>query len=156
MTYWRRIGLLVLGLAAWGCTLATPTTAQWDEVAARDVRAQVESTMNAFVSMDLETFRAGLAEDVVAYEMDLENRQLRLGSRDEVIRWAAAEVMSNEVTRQTVWTFCRLPGRRLEANKVIPSRIDSGILTAGNLGVAEQVLAPSIGHDAAIGCDVSG
>jgi ketosteroid isomerase-like protein len=90
VTDWKRLSLLVLVLGAWGCTPAPPTTAQWDEVAAQEVRTQVEGTMNAFVSMDLERFRAGLSEDVVAFEMDLENKPVRLGSRDEVGRWAEA------------------------------------------------------------------
>ena len=56
--------------------------------APQDVRAQVEATMGAFASMDLEGFKAGLAEDVVAFEMDLEGKPVRLGSRDDAVRYA--------------------------------------------------------------------
>ena len=58
------------------------------ERAPQDVRAQVERTMGAFVSMDLEGFAAGLAEDVVAFEIDLEGKPVRLGSRDDAVRYA--------------------------------------------------------------------
>ncbi len=54
----------------------------------QEVRAQVERTMHAFVSMDLEGFKAGLAEDVVSFEMDMESKPVRLGSCDDVVRWA--------------------------------------------------------------------
>ena len=67
-----------------------PTTVQWNDAAAQGVRAQVEGTMGAFVSMDLEGFKAGLAEEVVAFEMDLEGKPVRLGSRDEALRYAEA------------------------------------------------------------------
>ena len=56
----------------------------------RTARTQVEGTMNAFVSMDIERFKAGLADDVVSFEMDLENKPVRFGSRNEVVRWAEA------------------------------------------------------------------
>lgn len=38
--------------------------------------------------MNLEVLRAGLAQDVVAFEMDMESKPVRLGSRAEVLRWA--------------------------------------------------------------------
>ena len=64
------------------------TTAQWNDAATQEVRAQVEKTMGAFASMDLEGFKAGLAEDVVAFEMDLEGKPVRLGSRGDAVRYA--------------------------------------------------------------------
>lgn len=83
---------LLLGLAASivACAPAppAPTTVQWDTATAREVRAQVEKTMTAFAAMDLETFEAGLAGDVTAFELDLDNKPLRLGSRTEAIRFA--------------------------------------------------------------------
>jgi len=66
----------------------TEPTAQWNDAAMQEVRAQVERTMGAFVSMDLDGFKAGLAEDVVAFEMDLEGKPVRLGSRDDAVRFA--------------------------------------------------------------------
>lgn len=86
----KRLTFIVLVLGAGGCTAAPPPTAQWNDIAAQEVRTQVEGTMNAFVSMDVERFKAGLAEDVVSFEMDLENKPVRLGSRDEVVRWTEA------------------------------------------------------------------
>ena len=46
--------------------------------------------MDAFASADLDGFKSGLAEDVVAFEMDLEGKPVRLGSREDVVRYAEA------------------------------------------------------------------
>jgi ketosteroid isomerase-like protein len=54
------------------------------------VRAQVRKTMDAFAAMDAATFKAGLASGVTAYEADLENKPVRLGSRDEAVKFAEA------------------------------------------------------------------
>jgi ketosteroid isomerase-like protein len=51
---------------------------------------QVTRTMDSFVAMDVEALQVGLAEDVTAFEMDLEGNPIRLWSRDEVAGWAAA------------------------------------------------------------------
>jgi len=82
--------LSLLVASAGGCTRAPETTetVQWNDAATQEVRLQVEKTMNAFAAMDLEGFKGGLAGDVVSFEMDLENKPLRLGSRDEAIRFA--------------------------------------------------------------------
>lgn len=69
-------------------TSQVPNTEQWDYAATQEVSAQVERTMGDFASMNLEGFKAGLAEDVVAFEMDLESKPVRLGSRTDVVRWA--------------------------------------------------------------------
>lgn len=61
---------------------------EWDEAAAGEVRAQVERTMQAFAAMDREAFAAGLAADVVSFEIDLEGKPVRLGSRDDAVRYA--------------------------------------------------------------------
>src|SRR5712691_3473731 len=76
---WTRVIVLVTLL---GACAGEPTRAP------QEVRAQVERTMGAFASMDLQGFKAGLAEDVVAFEMDLEGKPVRLGSRDEAVRFA--------------------------------------------------------------------
>ena len=52
------------------------------------IREEVEKTMRAFVSMNLESFKAGLVEDVVAFEIDLEGKPVRLGSRNDVVKYA--------------------------------------------------------------------
>ena len=89
---WMRIAFIVPVLGAIGCTPApqVPITVQWNDAAAQEVRTQVEATMDAFVAMDVERFKAGLTQDVVAFEMDLENKLVRFGSRDEVVHWAEA------------------------------------------------------------------
>lgn len=61
---------------------------QWNDAAKKDVSAQVEKTMGAFAAMDLEAFKAGLAEDVVSFEVDLENKPVRLRSRADAVRFA--------------------------------------------------------------------
>ena len=66
-----------------------PDTVQWNDAATQEARAQVERTMGAFASMDLEGFKAGLAEGVVAFEIDMEGKPVRLASRDEAARFAA-------------------------------------------------------------------
>lgn len=68
------------------CACATGSTPE--PQAAVDVRAQVQKTMGAFVAMDLEGFKAGLTEDVVAFEMDMEGRPVRLASRGDAGRYA--------------------------------------------------------------------
>lgn len=65
-----------------------PTSEQTDDAATQEVSAQVEGTMGAFPSMNLDALRSGLAQDVVAFEMDMESKPVRLGSRAEVLRWA--------------------------------------------------------------------
>ena len=71
-------------------TPRTSTIAEWSEGATQDVRAQVQRTMGAFASADLDGFKSGLTEDVVAFEMDLEGKPVRLGSREDVLRYAEA------------------------------------------------------------------
>ncbi|MBI5745801.1 MAG: nuclear transport factor 2 family protein [Nitrospirae bacterium] len=89
---WIRITFLLPVLGALGCTPApqAPTKVQWNDAVAQEVRTQVEGTMGAFVAMDVERFKAGLTEDVVSFEMDMENKPVRFGSRDEVVRWVEA------------------------------------------------------------------
>ncbi len=87
----RRMSTLVAVLLACGCVRAAVSSAvQWNDTAASEAREQVKETMNAFASMDLESFQTGLVPDVVAFEMDLENKPVRLGSREEVVRWVEA------------------------------------------------------------------
>ncbi len=58
------------------------------QYSATQVREQVEETMNAFAALDLEGFMTGLADKVSAFEMDLENKSLRLESREDIVSWA--------------------------------------------------------------------
>lgn len=77
--------LLAMLLAAFA---VSPAGAQSDDAANKEAQAQVEKTMNAFAAMDLEALKAALTEDVVAFEMDLAGKPVRLGSRAEVLRFA--------------------------------------------------------------------
>ncbi len=52
-----------------------------------DLRAQVEKTMRAFETMNAGAFE-NLAESVTAFEMDLDGKPVRLGSREDVVRYA--------------------------------------------------------------------
>lgn len=72
--------------------LQTLTITTWNEAATQDARAQVEAMMNAFAAMDLQRFEAGLAHEVVGFELDLENKPVRLGSRSEVMSWVSGIV----------------------------------------------------------------
>lgn len=88
----RRMVLLAILLAACAGETTpaeqTPAAVQRNDAAAREARAQVEKTMTAFAAMDREGFKAGLAEDVVAFEINLESKPVRLASRDESVRFA--------------------------------------------------------------------
>ena len=92
----RVTGIILLAAVLTACdgkptpTLLTSTIAEWDDGATQEVRAQVRRTMDAFASADLDGFKSGLAEDVVAFEMDLEGKPVRLGSREDVVRYAEA------------------------------------------------------------------
>jgi ketosteroid isomerase-like protein len=61
---------------------------QWSDSAAQQARAEVVRTMNAFASMNVNTFKAGLDEGVVAFEMDGEGKPVRLGSRGAAVQYA--------------------------------------------------------------------
>lgn len=88
----RTLMMLCLSLVLGACARQpTPvshqsTVVQWDSTAAREVRTQVEETMGAFASMNVDSFKAGLAEDVVGFEVDLDGKPVRLGS--EAVRFA--------------------------------------------------------------------
>ena len=74
-----------------------PTGGDWDEAAAREAKAEVQKGMNAFAAMDRETFKAGIAAEIVGYDLDLENQPVRLGSRDEAL--AYFDAMSAQVKK---------------------------------------------------------
>ena len=65
-----------------------PPTTHWNDAATADVKAQVERTMNAFAAMNVDSVKAGLAPDVTAFETDLDGKPVRLGSRDDVVKFA--------------------------------------------------------------------
>ena len=90
----RRTWTVLLATVLTACTgkpmPGTSAITEWKEDAAQEVRAQVQRTMAAFASGDLEGFKSGLADDVVAFEMDLESKPVRLGSREDVVHFAEA------------------------------------------------------------------
>ncbi len=53
-----------------------------------DLRAQVEKTMRSFEAMNAEAFRNNLDDGVTAFELDLEGKPVRLGSREEAVHYA--------------------------------------------------------------------
>jgi len=87
-------GLLVgvLLVTTLGACATVPTTARWDDSAARAAGAAVREMAQAFETMNLERVKTALAHDgfVATYELDLEGKPVRLGSRDEVIGYAEA------------------------------------------------------------------
>jgi ketosteroid isomerase-like protein len=118
----RIITLLTL-LTLCACAQAkqeTPSTVQWDEAATQEVRAQVDKAMAAFAAMDSAGFTEGLAEDVVAYEFDFENKPVRLASRTDAGRFAGEifaqvkkaggtlglDVRSNECRATSTAAYC--------------------------------------------------
>jgi ketosteroid isomerase-like protein len=81
-------GMLLAGCAGGSASRPNPANAvESSGKTVEEVRAQVEKTMTAFAALDLDAFKAALAEDVVAYEIDSENKPVRLESRAEVSRW---------------------------------------------------------------------
>jgi ketosteroid isomerase-like protein len=96
---WARTVFLMPLLGGYGCTppAQVPSTAQWDDTAAQDVRKQVETTLNAFAAMDREGFMAALTEDIVGYDIDLDGKPVRLGSLDEAVGYF--DEMSGQVKK---------------------------------------------------------
>ena len=85
------VGTMLVGCA--GEPMPAPqmaTTAQWDDAAAREVRAEFERMATLWEAMDLEGLKALLATDgfVTSYDLDLDNKPLRMASRDDAVRYA--------------------------------------------------------------------
>jgi ketosteroid isomerase-like protein len=87
----RRNCTLLAAAALAACARGSgDAAARWDDAGSREARAQVERTMDAFAARDLGGFTAGLAPDVVGFEVDLDGKPVRLGSRDEAARFAGS------------------------------------------------------------------
>lgn len=85
---WMPMILLATMLA--GCaTKQMTTTAQWDEAAAQEARAEVEKAVRLITAMDLEGLKAEITQDgfVTIYDLDLEGKPVRMGTRDEGIQY---------------------------------------------------------------------
>lgn len=87
-----RIGLLSLAMLAFfgGQAVSQPPAGSVpsDSAAAKEAGAQVEKTMKAFAAMNVADFKAGLAEDVTAFEFDMDGKPVRLRGRDDALRFA--------------------------------------------------------------------
>ncbi|MGH7713432.1 MAG: nuclear transport factor 2 family protein [Gemmatimonadaceae bacterium] len=92
----RRIATLLIASVAAACIQSSPpmadsaTVAQWDSSAANAVRASVQKGLDAFAAMDLEAIKSVLAQDswVQTYDIDLENKPVRMATRDEAAKYA--------------------------------------------------------------------
>lgn len=69
----------------------------WNEEAAKAARAAVDQGLAAVERMDMEALRSLLTTDVVAYDIDLESRPMRMGSLDEAITYVTA--LNTEATK---------------------------------------------------------
>lgn len=86
---------LLLAVAASGCTgtaqaPSAPAAAVFDDAAAAEARAAVQKGVAAFASQDLAAVKAELAQDgtVATFELDLDNKPVRLATRDEALKYA--------------------------------------------------------------------
>lgn len=63
---------------------------QWDTVAASEVRSVVQQGVDAFARLDLEGIKSVLSQDwtTASFEIDFENKPLRLATRDDAIKYA--------------------------------------------------------------------
>ncbi|HJU72152.1 MAG TPA: nuclear transport factor 2 family protein [Gemmatimonadaceae bacterium] len=108
----QRILILICGATLGACTANTASESntaavQWDSAGANEARAAVERGVNAFSNMDIEGLRSVLATEgfTTSYDLDLENKPLRLATRDEAIKYAEttfAEVKKLNITPKIV------------------------------------------------------
>jgi ketosteroid isomerase-like protein len=68
----------------------TQMSVPWDSAAASEARAAVERGAKAFEMMDVEGVRGVLAADgfSTSYDLDVENKPLRLATRDDAVKYA--------------------------------------------------------------------
>lgn len=66
------------------------TTPAWDEAATKEARTFVEKMFTVWEAQDLDAFTALLAKDVymTSFDMDLENKPIRMGTREEAVAYA--------------------------------------------------------------------
>ena len=92
----QRIATLLLAATLAACgTETTPApdaseTVQWDTATAGQVRSVIESGVDAFMALDVEGVKAVLSSDwaSASYETDLENKPLRMATRDDAVKYA--------------------------------------------------------------------
>jgi ketosteroid isomerase-like protein len=90
----NRIGLLVFALllSAFGPAFAAQkeTATTWDDEASRAARAVVEQGLASVERLDAEALRAMCTADLVAYDIDLESKPVRMGSLSDAVGYVAA------------------------------------------------------------------
>lgn len=71
-------------------TSDSATAVLWDSTAASEARAAAQKGVDAFVAADIEGVKSVFAPDgfITSYDIDLENRPLRLPTRDDAVKYA--------------------------------------------------------------------
>jgi ketosteroid isomerase-like protein len=91
----RPAGSLLM-LAAAACMQSStpmadsPTAVMWDSAAETDAKGAVDRMVTAFATMDIEAVKSLLAQDgyAASYELDLENKPVRMSTRDDAVKYA--------------------------------------------------------------------
>lgn len=94
----HRVSMLILAATVVACTAKTtpapdaPATVQWDSATAGEVRSVVERGINAFAQLDVEGVKAVMSDDWTfnSFDTDMENKPLRLATRNDVIKYSEA------------------------------------------------------------------
>jgi ketosteroid isomerase-like protein len=112
----NRVGAIAAAvvLFASGIASAEPKAAPsiWNAEAARAARTAVENGLAAVERLDAEALRALCTSDIVAYDIDLESKPVRMGSLDDAIAYVAAvsagaKQIGATVRFENVKTDCR-------------------------------------------------
>ncbi|MBI3873004.1 MAG: nuclear transport factor 2 family protein [candidate division Zixibacteria bacterium] len=89
----RRIRWIVLAAVLGVCSLTIasaeqkPPTALWDDAATREVRQVIDKGMDAIAAMDSAWVSVAMGKDVSGFDIDVEGKPVRMGSRDEAVRY---------------------------------------------------------------------
>lgn len=92
----NRIRVTALGAAVSLCVCGIafaqqkPAAKMWNEDAANAAHAVVEQGLAAVENMDVEALKAISTADIVAYDIDLESKPVRMGSLNEVVGYVQA------------------------------------------------------------------
>lgn len=90
----KRLGILVVAVASCFVTVAVAApkdaTTKWNDEAAKAARAAVEKGLASVETLDPEALRSQMVPGIVAYDIDLESKPIRMGSLDEALAYVAA------------------------------------------------------------------
>jgi len=112
----KRIGMWVVALALGTSGIASAqehgAAPKWNDDAAKAARAAVAQGLAAVERFDAEALRGLCTTDLVAYDIDLEGKPIRMGSLDEAISYvggisAEAKKMGAHVKFENVEYNCR-------------------------------------------------